>query len=67
MFRHLKFLISTFVCRNVEEDGALEADISNGDDQSTGESPSAEHIKVNTFEIETLSLLSPRPLICCKS
>ncbi|XP_057478364.1 LOW QUALITY PROTEIN: MAP3K epsilon protein kinase 1-like [Actinidia eriantha] len=37
--------------RNVEEDGALEADISNGDDQSTGESPSAEHIKVSGKEL----------------
>ncbi|XP_058181067.1 MAP3K epsilon protein kinase 1-like isoform X1 [Rhododendron vialii] len=37
--------------RNVEGDGSLEAEISNGDDQSSGESPSAEKIKVTCFGV----------------
>ncbi|PSR88327.1 MAP3K epsilon protein kinase [Actinidia chinensis var. chinensis] len=40
--------------RNVEEDGALEADISNGDAQRTGESPSAERIKVTCSVLQVL-------------
>ncbi|KAH7840575.1 hypothetical protein Vadar_018785 [Vaccinium darrowii] len=39
--------------RNVEADGILEADISNGDDKSSGESPSAEKINVSGKEFSS--------------
>lgn len=37
--------------RNIEEDGSLEAEILDGDDQSTSERPSAEKVKVSEKEL----------------
>uniref|UniRef100_A0A5B7A969 non-specific serine/threonine protein kinase n=1 Tax=Davidia involucrata TaxID=16924 RepID=A0A5B7A969_DAVIN len=37
--------------RNIEEDGSVDAEISNGDDQGTGESPTAEKVKGSSKEL----------------
>ncbi|XP_028109141.1 MAP3K epsilon protein kinase 1-like isoform X1 [Camellia sinensis] len=43
--------LSPVSCRNIEEDGSLEAEILDGDDQSTSERPSAEKVKVSEKEL----------------
>lgn len=50
-------IIYFFSCRNIREDASADAGISNGDDQSIGESPSKEKAEVIATEFENVSAL----------
>jgi hypothetical protein len=43
------------VCRNIQEDASMDAEISNGDNQSSGESPSVE--KVGVADPDTIAVI----------